>query len=379
MENTQTSPLLTVFSKLEDPRMDRTKKHDLVNIIAIAICAVASGADSWVDMETFGNVRKGWLETFLDLPNGIPSHDTFGRFFSIIDAEQFQRLFIEWVREVYALTKGQVVAIDGKTLRRSHDKRSGKPAIHVVGARASANGVALGQTKVDDKSNEITAMPALLDMLDVSGCIVTIDAMGCQKDIARKIADKNADYTLALKKNQGNLYKDVVDMFEEARRTGFAELDHDWFETVEKSRGRVETRRCWAVSDPECISYFNEGGEWANLRSAAVVESERMVNGERERIGRRHFISSLPGDAKRILGSVRSHWEVENSVHWTLDVTFGEDASRARRGNSSEILALFRRAALNLLRSEKTVKASMRVKRKLAGWDTDYLLKVITQ
>ena len=379
MENTQNSPLLSIFSKLEDPRMDRTKKHDLVNIIAIANCAVVSGADSWVDMETFGNVRKEWLETFLNLPNGIPSHDTFGRFFSIIDAEQFQRLFIEWVGEVYELTRGQVVAIDGKTLRRSHDKRSGKSAIHVVGAWASANGAVLGQTKVDGKSNEITAIPELLDMLDVSGCIVTIDAMRCQKDIARKIADKGADYTLALKKNQGNLYKDAVDMFEEARRTDFSELDHDWFETVEKSRGRVETRRCWAVSDPECISYFNEGGEWANLRSAALVESERTVNGKRERIGRRYFISSLPGDAEKILGSVRSHWEVENSVHWTLDVTFGEDASRARRGNSDEILALFRRAALNLLRGEKSVKASMRVKRKLAGWDTDYLLKVLTQ
>ena len=379
MGNTQNSPLLSIFSKLEDPRMDRTKKHDLVNIIAIAICAVVSGADSWVDMETFGNVRKEWLETFLNLPNGIPSHDTFGRFFSLIDAEQFQRLFIKWVGEVYDLTRGQVVAIDGKTLRRSHDKRSGKSAIHVVGAWASANGAVLGQTKVAGKSNEITAIPELLDMLDVSGCIVTIDAMGCQKDIARKIADKGADCTLALKKNQGNLYKDAVDMFEEARRTDFSELDHDWFETVEKSRGRVETRRCWAVSDPECISYFNEGGEWANLRGAALVESERTVNGKRERIGRRHFISSLPGDAEKILGSVRSHWEVENSVHWTLDVTFGEDASRARRGDSDEILALFRRAALNLLRSEKSVKASMRVKRKLAGWDTDYLLKVLTQ
>ena len=221
-------------------------------------------------METFGDVRREWLETFLDLPNGIPSHDTFGRFFSLIDAEQFQRLFIEWVREVHELTKGQAVAIDGKTLRRSRDKRSGKSAIHMVGARASANGVVLGQTKADSKSNEIAAMPALLDMLDVSGCIVTIDAMGCQKDIARKIADKGADYTLALKKNQGNLYKDAVDMFDEARRTDFSELDHDWFETVEKSRGRVETRRCWAVSDPECISYFDEGGEWANLRSAAA-------------------------------------------------------------------------------------------------------------
>ena len=232
---------------------------------------------------------------------------------------------------------------------------------------------------VDDKSNEITAMPELLDMLDVSGCVATIDAMGCQKDISRKIADKNADYTLALKKNQGNLCKDAVEMFGEGRRTGFSELERDWFETVENSRGRVETRRCWAVSDPKYISYFDEGGEWANLRSAALVESERAVDGKLERLGRRCFISSLRGDAERMQGSVRDRWEVENSVRWTLDVTFGEDASRARMGNSAEILALFRRMALNLLRSEKSVKASMRAKRKLAGWDTGYLLKILTQ
>ena len=201
MENAQSSSLLAIFSNLKDPRIDRTKRHDLINIIAIAICAVASGADSWVDVEEFGNMKREWLETFLDLRNGIPSHDTFGRFFAAIDADQFRRLFIEWVEQVYELTRGQVVAIDGKTLRRSHDRRSGKSAIHMVGAWASSNGVILGQTKVDDKSNEITAIPQLLNMLDVSGCIVTIDAMGCQKDISRKIVDKGADCALALKSN----------------------------------------------------------------------------------------------------------------------------------------------------------------------------------
>ena len=271
------------------------------------------------------------------------------------------------------------MAIDGKTLRRSYDKRSGKSAIHVVGAWATKNGVVLGQVKVDDKSNEITAIPELLDMLDVSGCLVTIDAMGCQKDIARKIVDEGADYTLALKKNQGNLYKDAVEMFDEGRRTDFADMESDWFETVEKSRGRVETRRCRAVFDPEWIAYLDERGEWANLGGAALVESDRLAGGKRERLGRRYFITSLRGGAERILASVRDHWQVENSVHWTLDVAFGEDASRVRMGNSAEAEAMFRRMALNLLRGEKSVKAGVMAKRKMAGWDTDYLMKVIAQ
>ena len=296
MENTQTPPSLARFSVIEDPRIERTKRHSLINIIAIAICAVAAGADSWADVERFGNAHREWFARFLDIPNGIPSHDTLGRVFAIIDIERFQRCFIEWVRAVHELTEGQVVAIDGKTLRRSYDKRSGKAAIHVVGAWATKNGVVLGQVKVDDKSNEITAIPELLDMLDISGCLVTIDAMGCQKEIARKIVDKGADYTLALKKNQGNLYKDAVEMFEEGRRTDFADMESDWFETVEKSRGRVEIRRCRAVSDPDWIAYLDERGEWANLGGVALVESERVVDGKRERLRRRYFITSLAGD-----------------------------------------------------------------------------------
>ena len=378
MENAHPNSIIAIFSDLDDPRMDRTKRHELTNIIAIAICAVVCGADSWVDVELFGNSKKDWFERFLDIPNGIPSHDTFGRVFSLIDARQFQRCFAEWARTVGEMTDGEIVAIDGKTVRRSGDRRSGKSPIHVVSAWASANRMVLGQVKVDDKSNEITAIPELLDMLEVSGCAVTIDAMGCQKDISRKIVDKGADYALALKRNQANLHAEVVETFDEARRTGFSELDHDWFETVEKSRNRVETRRCRAVSDPEYIDYFNDGGEWANLRSVAMVESERLVDGRRER-DVRYYISSLPGDAKRLLEAVRGHWEIENRVHWSLDVSFGEDASRARKGNSAELLSGLRRLALNLLRREDSLKVGIAAKRKRAGWDEEYLLKVLNQ
>ena len=315
MENTQTASLISIFSELEDPRIDRTKRHSLTDIITIAICAVVCGADSWVDVEVFGNSRKEWLSGFLELPGGIPSHDTFGRVFSLLDAERFQSCFVQWVRSVSEITEGQIVAIDGKTVRRSHDARAGRSAIHLVNAWASANRLVLGQVKVDDKSNEITAIPKLLRMLELSGCIVTIDAMGCQKEIAGTITERGANYVLSLKRNQGQLYDDVAEMFEYGRQTDFADMDSDWFETVEKGHGRVETRRCAAVSSPEFIAYLNEREPWSNLRSVAMVESERDIRGNVSS-QTRYYISSLQGDAERLLEAVRGHWGVENSVHW---------------------------------------------------------------
>ncbi len=376
MENQQATSLIAFFTELDDPRMERTKRHELSDIIAITILGVLCGADSWVDVELFGNSKREWLERFLEMPNGVPSHDTFGRVFAAIDAEQFQRCFIEWVKGISDITDGQIVAIDGKTLRRSHDRDAGKAAIHMVSAWASANRMVLGQVKVDDKSNEITAIPRLLEMLELNGCIVTIDAMGCQKSISRKIVDEGADYALALKENQVSLHDEVVEMFDQALRTDFAELEHDRYETVEKSRNRMETRRCWAVSDADHILYFNECGEWAKLRSVAMVESERVVDDKRTR-QRRYYISSLPGNAKLLLEAVRGHWGIENCVHWSLDVSFGEDASRARKGNSAETLSVIRRMALNLLKQESSLKVGIAAKRKRAGWDTDYLLKVL--
>lgn len=308
MENTQTS-LISVFSELKDPRIDRTKRHSLTDIITIAICAVVCGADSWVDVEVFGKSKKEWLSGFLELPNGIPSHDTFTRVFSMLDAESFQNCFIKWVKMVSEVSKGQIVAIDGKTLRRSHDSKAGKSAIHMVNAWASANRLVLGQVRVDDKSNEITAIPKLLSILKVTGCIVTIDAMGCQKEITRAITDQKADYVLALKGNQRQLYKDVVEMFEYGAQTGFRGIESDWFETVEKSHGRLERRVCRTISSPDFISYVNDTKSWTNLRSVAMVESERVIGGKASS-ERRYYISSLGGDAKRILEAVRGHWGV---------------------------------------------------------------------
>ena len=378
MEDTQTASLISIFSELEDPRIDRTKRHSLTDIIAIAICAVVCGADSWVDVELFGKSRQEWLSGFLELPNAIPSHDTFGRAFSMLDAERFQSCFGQWVRSVSEITEGQIVAIDGKSVRRSHDARAGRSAIHLVNAWASANRLVLGQVKVDDKSNEITAIPKLLRMLELSGCIVTIDAMGCQKEIAGTITERGANYVLSLKRNQGQLYDDVAEMFEYGRQTGFDVPHSDWFETVEKGHGRVETRRCTTLWSPEFISYLNEREQWSNLRSVAMVESERDIRGDVSS-QTRYYISSLPGDAERLPEAVRGHWEVENSVRWVLDVSFGKDASRVRKGNSAEILAALRRMALNMLIQEKTLKVGIAAKRKKAGWDTQYPLKVLAQ
>ena len=366
------------FSELDDPRAARGKRHALLDIITITICAVICGADGWADVELFGKCKYGWLKRFLKLSNGIPSHDTFGRVFARLDARQFQRCFTTWVRAVSELTQGQVIAIDGKTLRRSHDTRAAKAAIHMVSAWAQANSLVLGQTRVDARSNEITAIPQLLKLLEVSGCIVTIDAMGCQKEIARTIIAQGADYVLALKSNQSQLHQDVKDTFHLARQTGFAEIAHDFHETVEKGHGRIEKRRCWTISEPDYLHYLNEGGQWHNLTSIGMVEAERW-GAANTSVETRWYISSLTGDAAALLAATRGHWGIENSLHWVLDLSFREDESRVRSGNAAENLAVIRHLALNLLKQDQTINASIRAKRKRAAWDSDYLLAVISQ
>jgi predicted transposase YbfD/YdcC len=366
------------FNQLEDPRMDRTKHHRLLDIIAIAICGVICGADNWVDLELFGRSKEEWLKRFLSLPNGIPSHDTFGRVFAGLDPEQFAQCFTSWVKAVSQLTQGQVIAIDGKTLRRSHDRANGKSAIHLVSAWASANHLVLGQLKVDDKSNEITAIPELLEVLELSGCIITIDAMGCQKDIARQIVEQGADYVLALKKNQGKLYQEVTDTFESGLGSGFEGLEHDFYQTVGKGHGRIETRQCWVVSEPEVLEYLNGEGAWAGLGSVAMVRSKRVAR-EEEEVENRYYISSLKGDARQLLEATRTHWEIENCVHWVLDIAFDEDNSRVRQGNAPQNFAVVRHIALNLLKMEQSSKGGVKARRKRAGWDEDYLLKVLSQ
>jgi len=375
MDHTPVATITEHFSNLEDPR-ESNRRHLLFDIVVIAICAAICGADAWVDVELFGKSKYQWFKRFLKLPHGIPSHDTFGRVFALLDAKRFQACFVEWVGAISDVFQGQVVAVDGKTLRRSHDKAIGKQAIQMVSAWAAKNRLVLGQMKVDDHSNEITAIPELLALLEISGCIVTIDAIGCQKKIAQTIVDQDADYVLALKENQGHLHETFQDLFQYPDEMAAIECDHH--KTVDKGHGRIEVRECWTTSDPDYLSYINEQlSEWPGLRSLAMVKSERTVIGGETTIKSRYFISSLDSDAKLILHAVRTHWGIENKVHWVLDIAFREDDCRIRKGNGAENFAVLRHLALNLLKREKSLTCGLRAKRKKAGWDHNYLLKVL--
>lgn len=364
------------FQELADPRVTGRCDHKLVDMIVIAVCAVICGADSWTGIETFGKAKQSWLSTFLELKNGIPSHDTLGYVFSRLDSEAFQTGFVGWVEAVLHVTKGQVIAIDGKTLRRSHDKTIGKEAIHLVSAWASANGIVMGQRKVDDQSNEITAIPELLRLLDVSGCIVTIDAMGCQTKIAQTIRDEKANYILRVKDNQSQLKQDLEDWFAYGDQQQFKGMPMDFHQTTHKTNGRIEIRRCWVVADRVAFEYIRHYQGWADLNSLIRVQRERREQGETT-YETAYYISSLSNNARLILEATQHHWAIENSFHWVLDVTFGEDASRIRAGEAPQNMAVLRTLALNILKQDPS-KSSLRQKRFRAALDNGFLFQLLS-
>jgi predicted transposase YbfD/YdcC len=359
--------LLEHVGLIEDPRVTGRCNHLLVDIITIAITSILCGADDWNSIERFGRIKEEWFSKFLRLPDGIPSHDTFRRVFAQLDPSAFQECFIGWVRDVAGTIEG-VIAIDGKTLRRSHDRNRGKKAIHMVSAWAAENSLVLGQVKTDEKSNEITAIPELLKLLDINGCIVTIDAMGCQKAIAQQIVDQGGDYLLALKGNQSGLLEAVETVFEQADRAGYKDYSSDYDETSERSRNRLETRRHWTI---QCEGLFEHSNLWSALNIIGMVECERTVKGDTT-IEYRYYIGSIENNARLFGKSIRDHWGIENKLHWRLDMGFREDESRIRKGHSAENFAVMRHFAINLLKQDKRMKLGVKNKRLSAGWDDDY-------
>ncbi len=366
--------LLKHFESIDDPRREYLIEHQLLDIIAITICGVICGAESWVEIEEYGVSKQEWLEKFLALPNGIPSRDTIRRLFAQLDPKQLQSCFLSWIKSIAQLTQGEVIAIDGKTLRHSYDRGKNQGAIHMVSAWACQNSLVLGQMKVEEKSNEITAIPQLLKILEIQGCIVTIDAMGTQKEIAQEIIQRGGDYILSLKGNQGNIHQDVKQLFDWGLKTNFENIPHETYSTINKGHGRIEIRRYWLLSEVENLM---DGRLWSGLKRVGLVESERRIKGQLPRIEKRYYLLSLDGGVERFAQAVRSHWSIENQLHWCLDVAFDEDNSRIRSGYAPENMSLIRHIALNLLSQETSVRAGKKAKRLKAGWDNAYLVKVL--
>ncbi|MET3981845.1 putative transposase YbfD/YdcC [Mucilaginibacter sp. UYP25] len=355
------------FSSLTDPRVDRTREHLLEDIIFITIAAVICGCENWNDIESYGHSKQAWLSGFLSLPAGIPSHDTFNRVFAALDPLEFETCFLEWVKSVAKLTDGEIISIDGKTIRGSRGKGP-KSAIHMVSAWAGTNTMVLGQVKTAEKSNEITAIPKLLNVLELKECIVTIDAMGCQTAIIKQIKEAGADYVIAVKGNQGQLEQDVADTLRFCSPVS-------QYKDVDSGHGRIETRICSVYTD---LSHVQQPERWPGVKAIVCVEATRYLKAsQKEQKEKRYYITSMGAGAEKIAGAVRSHWGIENSLHWILDVAFNEDSSRKRTGNVAENFSIICRIALNLIKNDTTKKRSVKGKRLIAGWDNDYLLNIL--
>jgi hypothetical protein len=372
MSLSPTALIETHFGSLRDPRAAHSIDHKLLDILIITICATISGADNFAEIAEYGRAKEEWLKTFLELANGIPSVDTFERIFARLKPEELQRCFIGWMQAVYKVSEGELINIDGKILRGAKERGHSRSLIHMVSVWSANQRLVLGQKKVDEKSNEITAIPPLLKMLELRGCLVSIDAMGCQTEIAKTIVEAGADYVLALKGNQGNLYQDVKELFEAARNQKFRNMSHQFYELVEQGHGRIETRRYSIMGDTD---YLIGAEKWASLKSIGMVESERQVNGKVS-LEQRYYILSIESDVNKFASAVRSHWSIENQLHWILDVGFREDASQLSLG--AENLAVIRHVGLNLLSRDKKTKVGVKGKRLKAGWNDDYLNEVLS-
>lgn len=379
MSPTSLTSIQTLFSKLEDKRDPDLIDHLLIEMVIITICSVICGAENWVDVANWGEEKQPWLRQYLRLENGIASHDTFRRVFLLIDPEQFQACFQQWIQAAFVVTEGQVIAVDGKQLRGSRDGKEGKAAICMVSAWATANEVVLGQRKCEEKSNEIAAIPELLKQLELKGCIVTIDAAGCQKNNASIIVKGGADYIFALKENQEGLFDDVKFMFDRAHKQKFVGIDSDYHRQATKGHDRIEIRECWAIDDEACLAFLRQRKRWQKLTSIVMIRSCRKLGQEENQkvtIKESYFISSLPCDAIRILNAKRAHWRVENQLHWVLDVAFDEDHHQLS-GNGAANFAVVRHIGLSLLKQEKTARGGIKAKRLKAAWSTDYLEQVL--
>jgi predicted transposase YbfD/YdcC len=364
--------LLEHFSSLQDPRVERNQRHALLDIVLLTVCAVVSGADGWESIEQFGREKLDWLRKFGRFDNGVPSHDCIANVVSRLTPKGFGECFRNWTQAVAGVTADEIVAVDGKTARGSRDRARGRRALHMVSAWACRNRLVLGQEATEEKSNEITAIPKLLELLELKGAIVTIDAMGCQRAIVAQIVAQGGDNVLGLKGNQSALQESVEDFFQVAMAGGFAAVAHDAYEEIDKDHGRLEMRRYWVTED---LRTLPDHPGWAGLRSIGMVE-RRCIIGTTETVEQRYFINSIPAHAERFANAVRGHWGVENRLHWRLDVVFDEDASRIRKGHAPAIMTTIRHLAMNLFEQDAS-KLRLSQKRRKAAWNDDYRAKVV--